>query len=239
MGPALLTTVALLLCSGLSSAQVQTDGPVSCPLPPTRLAQGLLSQEPIVAQVMTESITAFGMGTVVVRARIDELISAPALQPEVAVGDSVVLFAFVDRYPTSGKALVYLSPFRRGGRYELLEVVDGRDINWKAKLEMTRATVALLSITSRQGQAAATFDLLARSLMSSNSWVRRYALRELEWMAAQQSWVITQARLRRLRSLSARSAHPEVPNGVERVAMTLEAATRPLPPQDSEESSRS
>lgn len=227
-----LLAMALALCLPL---QAEGEAPTVRPLPPTRLGLELLGQEPLVARVTTESATPFGMGTMIVRVRIEELISGRGP----GVGESVVIFAYLGRYPTAGQALVYLLPFRDGGRYRLLEVVDGRDANWTAKLQLTRATVALTAIPSRQAQAAATFDLLARSLDAPNAWTRSYALRELQWMAAQQSWVITQARLRRLGAIAARSVHAEVPSGVESVAMTLQAATRALPPQDSEESSRS
>jgi len=227
-----LLALALTLCLPL---QAKSDGLIERPLPPTRLGLELLGQEPLVARVSTESATPFGMGTMIVRVRIEERIAGQGP----GVGESVVLFAYLGRYPTSGQALVYLLPFRDGGRYRLLEVVDGRDPNWTAKLQLTRATVALTTIASRQAQAAATFDLLARSLDAANPWTRGYALRELEWMAAQQPWVLTQARLRRLGVIADRSVHPEVLVGVESVAMTLQAATRALPPQDSEESSRS
>ena len=231
MIPSLLALV-LGLCLPL---QAGVGEPAPRSWPPTRLGLELLGQKPLVARVTTESATPFGMGTMIVRVRIEELIAGQGA----AVGESVVIFAYLGRYPTTGQALVYLMPFRAGGRYQLLELVDGRDPNWTAKLQLTRATVALTAINSRQAQAAATFDLLARSLGSPNAWTRRYALRELDWMAAQQSWVITQARLRRLDVIAARSVHPEVPIGVESVAMTLQAVTRTLPPQDSEESSRS
>lgn len=221
----------LALCLPLQAASEQPGRS----LPPTRLGQELLGQEPLVARVSTESATPFGMGTMVVRVRIDELIAGEGVD----VGESVVIFAYLGRYPTTGQALVYLVPYRNGGRYRLLEVIDGRDRNWTAKLKMTRATVALAAIHSRQGQAAATFDLLARSLESSNAWSRRYALRELDWMAARQPWVLTRARLRRLDTIASRSADPTVRLGVESVAITLDTATQALPPPESQESSRS
>jgi hypothetical protein len=204
-------------------------------LPPTRLGTDLLGQHPIVALVSTRSVTAFGMGTAVVRAEIDELLHGSG----VAAGDSVVIFAYQGHFPSSGRALVYLLPYRRGGRYQLLELVNGRDPNWTAKLKLTRATVALTAIRAREPQAAATFDLLARSLESANAWTRSYAVRELGWMSLRQSWVISQARLRRLELIAARTVHELVRLGVERVAKTLASRARALPPANDEESSRS
>jgi len=204
-------------------------------LPPTRLGTNLLGQDPIVARVTTRTFTPFGMGTVVVRVEIEELLHGDG----VTVGDSVVVFAYVGRFPSTGEALVYLLPYRRGGRFQLLEVLDGRDPNWTAKLKVTRDTLALATIESRQAQAAATFDMLARGLESSNAWTRGYAVRELSWMAVRRSWVISLARSRRLERIAGRTTHEEVRLGVERVAKTLAAKARALPTQDDEESSRS
>lgn len=225
--------IALLLILFQPAQEASAEHGIA--LPPTRLGTDLLGQDPVVARVTTRSFTPFGMGTVVVRVEINELLHGEG----VTAGDSVVVFAYVGRFPSKGEALVYLLPYRQGGRYQLLEVVDGRDPNWSAKLKVTRETMALATIESRQEQATATFDMLARGLESSNAWTRGYAVRELSWMAVRRSWVISRPRSQRLERIAGRTTHVEVRLGVERVAKTLAAKARTLPTQEDEESSRS
>jgi len=221
----------LLALQGAPSSRAPS-APADLPFPPTRMGLELLSQQPVVAEVETVKVTPFGIGTAVVRMKV-----LTPLHPDVqAEGREFTVFAYEGHFAEGSQDLVYLLPFRRGGRWRVLQRVDSRDADYRAKLAMTRATIALLAEHDAQRQAESTYRLLANSLRSRDGWTRRYALSELRFMAARRNDLFTAERRAALATLGEASPYPEVGAGVVTVTAIAESASRSVPSRAPQES---
>lgn len=190
-------------------------------LPPTRLAAELLSQDPVVVVARTESTVVAGPGLAVVRLRVERQLFGPTLGP----ADGVVVLAYPGHFRPGGRDLVYLRPFRGGRRFRPIQMVDGRDPHWQAKLAVTEAQTALAREPDAGRRDADTITRLLAWLDDNDPWVRDYALAEWRWIAANRPDVMTPTRRARLTAAGARSPHDAVRRGVESVARALAAAS--------------
>jgi len=202
-------------------------------LPPTRFAADVLAGDPLLVEATTLSVTPFGIGTAVVKVRVDQRL----MGSEHDVGDEVLVFAYVGHFVTRGRNLLLLEPFGSGGRYQVRMRVDGRDPDYRDKLAMSRAQILLMDVRPRSARIVATLDLLARALDHSSAWYRAYAIREMQWIASERPEVLNAPWLRMLAQMGIRSPHPEVRRGVESVANILASQSDSLLLDDEGQSS--
>lgn len=200
--------------------------------PPTRLGLTLLAQDPLVAEVHTTSATPAGLGTAVVRLRVERLLRAPAGAPP--PGELIVL-AYDGHFRPGGSDLVWLVPYRSGRRWRVLEAVDGRDAEYGAKRELTAATIALEREPGAARREAATIELLLASLRGPSAWTAAYALGELRFLAATRPALFTTDLRARLSAASRGAVHPFVGPGVENVAAIAAAAQAPVASRPTQE----
>lgn len=203
-------------------------------LPPTRLAVQSFSDGMLVVLARTLSTTNVGLGSTVARVLVEDKLAGPAL------GDTreLTVLAYPGDLVRGRRDLLFLQPFRGGPRWNVERLLDGRDPDFRAKLELTRRTADLLAIRQVSARDAATFELVIDALADARPWMRRYAVAELGWLASTRADLFTDLRRRRLDALAAETDHDEVRLGVESVAIVLARHDQPLPGPSPEESSR-
>lgn len=202
--------------------------------PPTRLTTELLRNEPLVVLTRTEGASVAGPGVAVVRVRVERQLYGPPVVP----GQTLVVFAYPGHFQPGSRQLVYLEPFRGGQRYRPIQLVDARDPDWRGKLTVTEALLAVAAEPAAGRRDAATVDLLLAWLGHSEAWMRAFALGEWRWIAAQRPDVLTPSRLARLTAAGARSPDESVRRGVLSVAKAAAEQPSALPAPAQQESSR-
>ena len=221
-------SVALALPEGTRAA------PETPSLPPTRLALESFRDGMVVVLGRTLSTTNVGPGGSVARVLVEDQLAGPDL-PD---GPQLTTLAHAGDLQRGRRDLFFLKPFRSGPRWSIERLLDGRDPDFRAKLELTRRTAALLAIEHPSARDAATFELVMDALTDARRWTRRYAVAELGWLASTRAELFTDIRRRRLQSLAAETAYDVIRQGVELVSIVLGWAERPLPEAPPEESSR-
>ena len=220
-------------------------------LPPTRFASDVLAGRPLLAVTRTVSVTNLGIGTAVVRVRIEEPLLGELREPPTGdtararradatrprVGDELVVFAYAGHFHEEGQDLLMLRPFRDHGRYRVGMRVDGRDKAFREKVGMARRQVQLLEVDDPDLRDALTFQVLREALGAPGAWTRAYALREFTFLARTRPDLFDAARLRSLALLARASPWPEVRQGVESVTMLAARPDGPLPADREGESS--
>lgn len=214
-----MLSAALLICALLQPAPAKALA--KAPRPPTRMAQELLSQRPLVAEVKTLKVTPFGIGTAVVRMSIVSSFG-PA---NVAPGDEITVFAYQGHFFAGSRDLVHLLPFRSGGRYRVLARVDGHDRYYRSKLAVTQVQLGFLDLPSQDAMDTAAFDAALLWLRSSDAWIRSYAVDELIFMAVTRPDLFSDERQARLLAVASASSDPDLLPGVEYVTRVAKSAT--------------
>ncbi|RKY20262.1 MAG: hypothetical protein DRQ55_08200 [Planctomycetota bacterium] len=223
--------LALLLCLAQAALCLTQAAPsVAYELPPTRMGQELLSLRPLVAEVRTLSVTSFGIGTAVVRMRVERRLSHEG--PE--AGAELVVFAYDGHFLPRGRDLVHLLPFRRGGRWRVVQLVDGRDRNYRAKLAATRANLALMTIEDDARRAAAAMLMVLDFLSAPDRWTRDYALGELHFLAVTRKDLFTPVVRQRLNAVVTASPDDALRRGVELVTGIADSVPTPVPSAEPE-----
>jgi hypothetical protein len=224
--------VVMALCFP-APAQQTAGEPTRSDCPPTQFCTSIVSGDVLLVVGTVESVTLFGIGTAVVRLRIDEHLRGKGP----AEGESVLLFSYAREFHAGIRVLLVLEPFRDGGRFRVRFRLDARHADYRSKLAMCRRQVDLMDLPDAAERDAATFDLLRSSLGSGDAWTRRYAVAELKWIADVHPEVLTPGRLLRLRSAGLTSRWPEVTDGVDLVAIQMARHTEALRARSDEESS--
>lgn len=233
-----LAVLGLLLTVPLPAQQQHARSGPRSELPPTQFCSQLLTDNLLMVVGTVEQVTLFGIGTAVVRLRIDEHLSGE--RPDASSKDEeapVLILAYAREFHSGSQALLVLEPFGEGGRFRVRYRIDARDADFRAKVEMSRRQVALVTLPDKRAREEGVIDLLVRSLASDDAWTRSYALSELQWIATVYPEVLDATRMRRLRSIALASRWPEVTDGVESVAIELARRTQALRARADEESS--
>ncbi len=203
-------------------------------LPPTRFGTQVLAENPLIVAGAVESVTRIGLGTAVVRLRIEELLLKQGAE---RVPEAILILTQAGDFQSGARGLLVLQPFGSGGRYQVQHRVDARDPDYRAKLSAARSQIQLMNIDGSERRAAATFEMLLELMGKPDAWSRANALSELNWVAAVNPDILNAERLRRLRHLGASSTWAEVRYGVESVANEMVRRTQALRLSAQQESS--
>jgi hypothetical protein len=226
-------TLLLSLILVLGQSLGADDEPLRPAVPPTRLGTELLVFEPLVAEATTLRVTPFGIGTAVVRVRLDRVLS----EGGPADGTELVVLAYDGHFSPLGRDLVHLLPYRRGGRWRVLERVDGRDRDYHAKVAVTAASLQLAAMDDADHRDTTTLTWLTDLLYSPDRWTREYALGELRFVAVTRAPLFTPAVLMRLEALASTTPDPDLRRGVELVTSIARKDDPPVPSRDPPEPS--
>jgi hypothetical protein len=224
---------ALLLLRVLGAAQVPAPDALPA-MPPTRLGLETLAHSPVVAVTVVIAVRPSGPGTDLVRVRVVERMRGAGL----AAGDELSLLVSQGSLRFGSEDLLFLRPWRDGGRHELVQRVAASVPHWEERLSIVRRTLWLLEVPDPQRRVDATLDLLLELLSSEREWSRGYALAELRWMAGAQRALFTPERVARLRAAGRVSRLPDVRAGVDSVTSLLTSPPARAPSADGTEHSR-
>lgn len=215
-----LLVLALLL--RLAAAQAVPADPA---LPPTQLGQETLARSPVVAVTRVISVRPGGPGTDLVRVRLLERVRGAGL----AAGDELALLVPQGTLRFGSEDLLFLRPWREGGRYELAQRVSAGEPHYEERLAVVRRTVWLVDAPDAQRRADATLDMLLALLASPREWTRGYAAAELRWMARERRELFTPERIARLRAAGRACRHADARAAVDSVASLLSSAAPVAP----------
>lgn len=228
--PAVL--LALLLLARPAGAQATAAALPA--LPPTRLGLETLAHSPVVAVTVVIAVRPSGPGTDLVRVRLVERMRGAGL----AAGDELSLLVPQGSLRFGSEDLLFLRPWRDGGRHELVQRVSASAPHWEERLSIVRRTLWLLEVSDPQRRVDATLDLLLELLASEREWTRGYALAELRWMAGAQRALFTPERIARVRAAGRVSRLADVRAGVDSVTSLLTSPPARAPSADGTEHPR-
>lgn len=222
---------ALLLLPGLAMAQ---GPPPGAGMPPTQLGQETLARSPVVAVTRVISVRPGGPGAELVRVRLVERMRGDGL----AAGDELALLVPAGTLRFGSEDLLFLRPWRDGGRHELVQRVSAAEPHYEERLAVVRRSMWLIDAPDAQRRADATLDLLLELLAAPREWTRGYAAAELRWMARERRELFTPERLVRLRAAGRVSRHADARAAVDSVASLLSSPDPVAPGPAAPESSR-
>jgi len=195
-------------------------------VPPTRLGLELLAHSPVVLVVRVSAARAVAAGSDLLTATVLERMRGV----EIAVGQEVLVLSAAGQFVPGTEELLFLRPWRGGGRFECVSRVSALQDGYERGLGLVRRSLWLCEIREAAARVEATLEQLLTWMCDRDARVRAYALGELRWMALRQRWVWSAARLERLRLAGRACAWPEVAAGVESVASALSSPASQPPP---------
>ncbi len=222
-----------LSAQGASPPKTPGETPPAPQGSPTRIGQELLLETDLLVEARTDSVSAGALGVEVARLDLITVMAGnpPPLDPR-SRRRQVLVIGFPGTFAPGERQIVFLRALSGGARFEVVHRIPTGGEHYAERLAVCRRTAELARITDATSRARATLDWLLPALGSRDAWWSRYALEELDYMAARQPWVFSDDTAERIRRATVHATDPAFVAGVKNVAQRVEDLRRSLSEQE-------